>query len=94
MNPIQKSRTKLKAVKRFSDIGRDSKGFYFLCYGPDLLTLRGDLNKALSVVKLPQLIEISDIHSRHFPHIIVKGKLEELLKVRMHLATHECYTYR
>jgi hypothetical protein len=84
----------MKAVKRFSKIGRDSKGFCFVCYGPDLLTLRGDLNKALSVVKLLQLIEIIDHHSQHFRHIIVKGKLEELLKVRMHLATHERYSYR
>ena len=49
--------------KQFSAIGRDAKGFCFLCYGSDW-TLRGDRNKALSAVNVPKLIEISDVHSR------------------------------
>jgi hypothetical protein len=84
----------MKAVnppKQFSAIGRDATGFYFLCYGSDLLTLRGDLNKALSAVKVPKLVEISDVHSRQLPCVMVKGKREELEKLKMYLATHEKY---
>jgi hypothetical protein len=80
--------------KQFSAIGRDATGFYFLCYGPDLLPLRGDLNKALSAVKVPKLIEISAVHSRQLPCMIVKGKREELEKLKVYLATHERYVDR
>ena len=45
-------------TKQYSVIGRDATGFYFLGYGPDHLTLRNDLNKALSVVQVPKLTEI------------------------------------
>ena len=67
--------------KQFSAIGRDAKGFCFLCYGSDLLTLRGTLNKALSAVNVAKLIEISDVHSRQLPCVIVKSKREELEKL-------------
>jgi hypothetical protein len=80
--------------KQFSAIARDATGFYFLCYGPDLLTLRGDLNKALSAVKAPKLIEISAVHSRQLPCMIIKGKREELEKLKVYLATHERYVNR
>lgn len=81
-------------MKQYSIIGRDVTGFYFLGYGPDLLTLRDDLNRALSVVRAPQLIEISNIHSRKLPCVMVKGKKEELQKIQDHLATHDTYTQR
>jgi hypothetical protein len=84
----------VKPPKQFSAIGRDAKGYYFLCYGSDLLTLRADLNKALSAVKVPKLIEISDVHSRQLPCVIVKGKKEELEKIKMYLAIHEKYIDR
>ena len=77
--------------KQFSAIGKDAKGFFFLCYGPDLLTLRGDLNKALSTLKVPKAIEISDVHLRQRPCVMVKGQREELGKLKMYLATHERY---
>jgi hypothetical protein len=80
--------------KQFSAIGRDAKGFFFLCYGPDLLTLRSDLNKALSTLKVPKVIEISDIHLRQNPCVIVKGKGEDLGTLKMYLATHERYIDR
>ena len=80
--------------KQFSQIGNDASGPYFLCYGPDLLTLRSDINKALSAVKVPKLIRVSDVPSRQLSCVIVKGKLEELEKVKMYLAMHERYTYR
>jgi hypothetical protein len=87
----------MKAVslpKQFSAIGRVAGGFFFLCYGPDLLTLRSDLNKALSALKVPKEIEISDVYSRLRPCMIVKGKGEELGKLKMYLATHERYIDR
>ena len=84
----------LNRPKRFSVIARDAKGPYFLCYGPDLLTLRSDLNKALSAVTVPKRIEIADVHSREHPCVIVKGKTDELEKLRAYLAAHERYTQR
>ena len=80
--------------KQFSEIGNDQTGPYFLCYGPDLLTLRSDLNKALAAVKVPKLVQVSDVPTRNLACVMVKGRLEELEKVKMHLATHERYTYR
>jgi hypothetical protein len=94
-NPATVERQKaVNQPKQFSEIGKDAKGFYFLCYGPDLLTLRGDLNKALSEVKVPRLIEIRDVHLRQLPCVIVKGKREELEKLKKYLATYERYTER
>ncbi len=81
-------------LKQFSEIGNDQTGPYFLCYGPDLLTLRSDINKALSAVKLPKLVHVSDVPTRNLPCVMIKGRLEELEKVKMHLATHERYTFR
>lgn len=90
-------RWKMKPVnqpRQFSAMGRDAKGFYFLCYGSDLLSIRSDLNKALAAVKVPRAIELTDVHSRQLPCVIVKGKVEDLEKLRMHLATHERYSVR
>ena len=84
----------LSSPKQFSAIGKDAKGFFFLCHGPDLLTLRRDLNKALSTLKDPNAIEISDVHSRERPCVIVKGKAEDLGKLKMYLATQEKYIDR
>ena len=84
----------LSSPKQFSAIGKDAKGFFFLCYGPDLLTLRRDLNNALSTLKDPSAIEISDVHSRERPCVIVKGKAEDLGKLKMYLATQEKYIDR
>ena len=72
--------------KQFSAIGRDAKGFCFLCYGSDLLTLRGDLNKALSAFNVPKLIEIVTFIGQ-LPWVIVKGKREELEKIKKYLST-------
>ena len=85
---------RLNQTKRLSAIGRDSNGPYFLCYGPDLLTLRSDLNKALSAIKVPRTIAIVDVHSRQHPCVIVRGKMEELEKIKMYLATQERYVQR
>jgi hypothetical protein len=81
-------------MKQHSVIGREATGFYFLGYGPDLLTLRNDLNRALSVVRAPKLIEISNVHSRKLPCVIVKGKKDELQKIQDYLAAHDTYTQR
>jgi hypothetical protein len=75
-------------------MGRDATGFYFLCYGPDDLTLRDDLNKALSVVKTPRLIEISVVRLSKLPCLIVKGKKEELEKIQQYLASEQAYSKR
>lgn len=80
--------------KQISGLGKDAEGFYFLCYGPDRLTLRSDLNKALSAVKIPKLVAISDVQSRQLSCVIVKGEIEELERIRKYLATQGRYAYR
>jgi hypothetical protein len=84
----------VKQPKQFSVIGRDATGFYFLCYGPDDLTLRDDLNRALSVVKIPRLIEINAVRSSKLPCLIVKGKKEELENIQQYLASEQAYSKR
>jgi hypothetical protein len=81
-------------LKEFSQLGKDAEGFYFLCYGPDLLSIRTDLNKALSTVDSPRFVQLVDVHSRQRPCIVVKGKIEQLEKLRMYLATNERYAIR
>ncbi len=81
----------VKQPKRISRIGRDARASHFLCCGPDLLTVRTDLNNALSVVESPRQIEVFDMHLRQNPCVIVKGKKEELEKLKSYLVTREKY---
>jgi len=82
----------VKQPKRLSRIGRDAKAAHFLCCGPDLLTVRSDLNNALSVVEAPRLIEVTDMPLRQNPCVIVKGRKEELEKLKTYLVTRESYS--
>jgi len=83
-----------KQPKRISRIGRNANASHFLCCGPDLLTVRSDLNNALAVVEAPRYIEVTDMHLRQNPCVIVKGRKEELEKLKMYLVTHQRYAQR
>jgi len=80
--------------KRLTRIGRDAKAPFFLCCGPDLLTVRSDINNALSVVKVPRQIELTDVHSIRNPCVIVRGEQEELEKLTTYLVTAQRYSRR
>ncbi len=77
--------------KKLSRIGKDSKTPFFLCFGPDLLDVRSDLNNALSTVVTPRDIRLSDVHSMRNPCVIVRGEESELRKLTTYLVTNERY---
>lgn len=90
---VRPEKNEAKQPKRRSRTGRLAKASHLLCCGPDLLTVRSDLNNALAVVEAPRHIEVTDMHLRQNPCVIVKGKKEELEKLKAYLVTRGRYVY-
>ncbi|HUI69073.1 MAG TPA: hypothetical protein VL354_01045 [Spirochaetia bacterium] len=82
-----------KQPKQPSKNGKPPKASHLMCCGPDLLTVHTDVKDALSVLESPKQIKVVNMHLRQNPCVIVKGKKEELEKLKTYLVTRERYVY-
>jgi len=88
----KKEKKEAKQPKR-RKTGRPAKASHLLCCGPDLATVHSDLDNALAVTEASRQIEVTDMHLRQNPCVIVEGKKEELERLKTYLVTRGRYVY-